>query len=241
MDLSPWGSPSMAEHLGGGHRNEVWRVGDDWVARRSRRSVAALEWELALLDHLSRNGFTVPTVVPARDGRRHVGGVVVQRWLPGHEPAGDEWSPVVAELRRLHTLMAGWPARPDFPGTRELLVTDRGGDVDLTAMPAEAVAMCRSAWRVLDGAWTVVHGDPCAANIRIDGDRVGFLDWDEARVDHPWLDLADIPGITLPAQAKPAIDAWEAANAWLLEPAYARRRLANIPVDNSVDNRSTCG
>jgi len=239
MDLSPWGKPPMVECLGGGHRNEVWRVGDDWVARRSRRSTASLEWELTLLDHLSRNGFTVPTVVPTRDGRRHVAGIVVQRWLPGHEPAGDEWSRVVAELRRLHTLMTDWPPRPDFPGAREL--GDRGGDVDLTAMPAEVVAVCRTAWRALTGPSTVIHGDPCAANIRIDGERVGFLDWDEARVDHPWLDLADIPGSTLPPQAKAATNAWEAANAWLLEPAYARRRLANIPVDNSVDNRSTCG
>jgi Ser/Thr protein kinase RdoA (MazF antagonist) len=254
MDLSPWGKPPMVERLSGGHRNEVWRVGGDWVARRSRRSSASLEWELTLLDHLSRNGFTVPTVVQTRDGRRHAAGIVVQRWLPGHEPAGDEWSRVEEELRRLHALMTGWPPRPDFPGTRELLTTDRGGDVDLTAMPAEAVAACRSAWRALAAPATgecpqgheprpptVVHGDPCAANIRIDGDRVGFLDWDEARVDHPWLDLADIPNSTLPPRAKAATNAWEAANAWLLEPAYARRRLANIPVDNSVDNRSTCG
>jgi aminoglycoside phosphotransferase (APT) family kinase protein len=135
--------------------------------------------------------------------------------------------------------MSGWPPRPDFPGAREL--GDHGGDVDLTAMPAEVVAVCRAAWRALTGPSTVIHGDPCAANIRIAGDRVGFLDWDEARVDHPWLDLADIPNSTLPPRAKAAINAWEAANAWLLEPAYARRRLANIPVDNSVDNRSTCG
>jgi hypothetical protein len=34
----------------------------------------------------------------------------------------------------------------------------------------------------------------CAANIRIDGGRVGLLDRDEARVDHPDLDLAEDPG-----------------------------------------------
>jgi Ser/Thr protein kinase RdoA (MazF antagonist) len=239
MDLAPWGAPPVVERLTGGHRNEVWRVGDDWVARRSRRSTASLEWELTLLDHLSHNGFTVPTVIPTNDGRRQVNGIVVQRWLPGHEPAGDEWSRVAEELQRLHALMTGWPPRPDFPGAREL--TDRGGDVDLTAMPAQVVAACRAAWQKLAGPSTVIHGDPCAANIRVDGDRVGLLDWDEARVDHPWLDLADIPGSTLPAEAKAAVDAWEAANAWLQEPDYARRRLAHLPVDNSVDNQSTCG
>jgi Ser/Thr protein kinase RdoA (MazF antagonist) len=226
VDLSPWGSPAVVERLGGGHRNDVYRVAGDLVARRSRRSAASLEWELSLLDHLSRHGFTVPEVVPAADGRPHVDGVVVQRWLPGRPPT--DWAPVTAELRRLHELMAGWPPRPDFPGTRDLLTTSVGGDVDLTAMPAPAVEACRSAWRALRGPATVVHGDPCAANIRVDGDRVGFLDWDEARVDHPWLDLADIPGIELPAAAKAAVDAWEAANAWLVEPSYARGRLAQL-------------
>lgn len=225
MDLTPWGSPPVKERLGGGHRNEVFRLDGGLVARRSRRSTASLEWELDLLDHLAGHGFVVPEVVPAGD-RRHVDGVVVQRWLDGHEPT--DWAPVVAELRRLHELMAGWPPRPDFPGTRDLLTTDRGGDVDLTAMPPEAVKTCRTAWRALDGPPTVVHGDPCAANIRVDGDRIGFLDWDEARVDHPWLDLADIPGMDVPPAAHAAVNAWEAANGWLVEPHYARRRLAQL-------------
>lgn len=223
MDLSPWGSPEIVDRLGG-HRNEVFRLAGDLVARRSKRSTASLEWELALLDHLSANGFVVPEVVPAA-GRAHVDGVVVQRWLPGHEPTVDDWPRVAAELHRLHELMTGWPPRPDFPGTRDLLTRDRGGDVDLTAMPAAAVTACRAAWRTLDDTLTVVHGDPCAANIRVDGDRVGFLDWDEARVDHPVLDLADLPGSTLP---RAAVDAWEAANAWLVEPSYARVRLARL-------------
>jgi aminoglycoside phosphotransferase (APT) family kinase protein len=224
MDLAPWGSPAVVDRLGG-HRNVVYRLEGDLVARRSRRSTASLEWELDLLDYLGRNGFLVPEVVPA-DGRPHVDGVVVQRWLPGGEPAG--WAPVVAELRRLHELMTGWPPRPDLPGTRDLLTTDRGGDVDLSAMPAAAVTACRAAWEAPDGPSTVVHGDPCAANIRVDGGRVGFLDWDEARVDHPWLDLADIPGIDLPPAARAAVDAWEAANGWLVEPHYARVRLARL-------------
>ena len=275
MDLTPWGAPALGARLDGGHRNEVYRVGDDWVVRRSRRSVASLEWELDLLDHLSQHGFLVPGVVPTRDGRRHVDGVVMQRWLPGREPSDGDWPLVVAELRRLHALMTGWPPRPDFPGTRELLTVDQGGDVDLASMPAEVVARCRKAWRGLDGPLTVIHGDPCAANIRVveerelkdrDGEgrgperrvegtetggeqagrrpavRIGFLDWDEARVDNPWLDLADIPGVAaipglgVPTAAKAAVDAWETVNAWVMEPPYARRRLARLAVDKSVDN-----
>jgi Ser/Thr protein kinase RdoA (MazF antagonist) len=242
MDLTPWGPLALVERLGG-HRNEVWRVTGDLVARRSRRSTASLDWELDLLDHLSHHAFVVPEVVATLDGRRHVDGIVVQRWLPGDEP-GD-WTPVAAELRRLHTLLAGWPQRPGFASTRDLLTGDRGGDVDLTAMPPRAVAACRAAWRTmwraLPGPPTVVHGDPCAPNLRVHDGRVGFLDWDEAHVDHPWLDLADLPDSTPPPAARAAVDAWEAANAWVLEPDYARNRLANLPVDNSVDNSTHCG
>lgn len=241
MDLTPWGAPPLGERLGGGHRNDVYRVGDGWVVRRSRRSSASLEWELDLLEHLARHGFLVPEVVPTLDGRRHVGGVVMQRWLPGHEPTDADWPLVVAELHRLHELMKGWPPRPDFPGTRELLTIDQGGDVDLGVMPAGAVARCRAAWRALTGSATVIHGDPCAANVRVLADRIGLLDWDEARVDDPWLDLADIPGLEVPAAAKAAVDAWEVANAWVMEPPYARRRLDRMAVDKSVDNRPTCG
>lgn len=241
MDLTPWGAPPLGERLGGGHRNEAYRVGDDWVVRRSRRSTASLKWELNLLNHLSQHGFAVPEVVPTRDGRRHADGLVMQRWLPGHEPNPDEWPQVVHELRRLHALLTHWPPRPDLPGTRDLLTIDQGGDVDLASMPAEAAAACRNAWRELNGPLTVIHGDPCAANIRLFEGSVGLIDWDEARVDHPWLDLADIPGLEVPAAAKAAIDAWEAANAWVMEPRYARERLARLAVDKSVDNRPTCG
>lgn len=236
MDLTPWGAPPLGARLGGGHRNDVYRVGDDRVVRRSRRSTASLDWELDLLDHLSRHGFVVPEVVPTRDGRRHVDGIVMQRWLPGREPADEDWPLVVAELRRLHALLTDWPPRPDLPGTRDLLAVDQGGDVDLTSMPTGSVAMCRAAWRELTGPTTVIHGDPCAANIRVSEGGVGFLDWDEARVDDPWLDLADVPGLDVPAAAKAAVDAWEAANAWFMEPTYARRRLARLAVDKSVDN-----
>ncbi|MGH3881224.1 MAG: phosphotransferase, partial [Actinophytocola sp.] len=127
---------------------------------------------------------------------------------------------------------AGWPQRPGFASTRELLVADRGGDVDLRAMPAEAVEACRRAWRALPAGSAVVHGDPCGANVRVSEAGIGFLDWDEARVDHPDLDLADLPGVELPGPrnrgARAAVNAWEAAAGWQLEPAYARRRLAEL-------------
>ncbi len=75
----------------------------------------------------------------------------------------------------------------------------------------------------------MVHGDPGAANVRVSAAGIGLLDWDEARVDHPDLDLADLP---LPGSRDPvaraAVAAWEAAAGWRLEPDYARRRLAEL-------------
>lgn len=232
--LAAWGEPEVIGPAGGGHRNTVLELrlrGRRVAARRSRRSPASLDWEIGLLDHLAGCGLRVPAVIPALDGRRHVGGVVVQSWLEGEPPAARDWPAVVAALRRLHEVTAGWPQRPGFASTQELLAGQRGGDVDLAAMPASAVAACRAAWAGLAGTpQAVVHGDPGPGNIRVTPAGAGLLDWDEARVDHTDLDLAEIPGNGLPparqATAAAAVTAWEAANGWLVEPSYARRRLA---------------
>jgi len=72
-----------------------------------------------------------------------------------------------AFLRRLHEITTAWPQRPGFTSTRDLLTTDYGGDVDLSAMPPDAVTDCRRAWARLEGSpQAVVHGDPGPANIR---------------------------------------------------------------------------
>ena len=234
--LRHWGEVDIVGYLGGGHRNEVLdirRGGQRLVARRSRRDTAALVWELDLLDFLGNHGFLVPAVIPCLDGRRHVQGVVVQRWLEGRPPADEDWAGVAAELRRLHLCSRGWPQRPGFCSSTDLLRLERGGDVDLSVMPEAAVDACRRAWQGIAGVpQAVVHGDPGAENIRVTERGVGFLDWDEARVDHVDLDLAELsdPGLSAGRlrAARAAISAWEAANSWSLEPVYARRRLAAL-------------
>jgi Ser/Thr protein kinase RdoA (MazF antagonist) len=238
--LAVWGRAEVIGPLGGGNRNTVLEVrigGRRRAARRSRREPASLDWEIALLDYLASRGLRVPVAVPALDGRRHVDGIVVQTWVDGTPPGDRDWPAVAAMLRTVHALTAGWPQRPGFASTRELLAADRGGDVDLSQMPAEAVAACRRAWAALAGTpEAVVHGDPGPANIRIAGTGAGLLDWDEARVDHTDLDLAELPGINLPPQrltaARRAATAWEAANGWIIEPSYARRQLAVLQAGN---------
>ena len=236
--LAAWGPVTVTGSLGGGNRNTVLelRRGAQWlVARRSRRPPASLDWEVGLLDHLARHGLRVPEVIRALDGRRHVDGLMVLSWLDGTPPGPGDWPAIAAELGRLHSVTAGWPQRPGFASTRELITANRGGDADLSTMPPDAVAACRAAWQRLAGTpQAVVHGDPGPANIRMTSAGAGLLDWDEARVDYTDLDLADLPDGDLPARLPPArlaaaraaVRAWEAASGWRVEPSYARRQLA---------------
>lgn len=222
--------------LTGGHRNQVVAVllrGERRVARRSRRSAAALEWEIGLLEHLATHGVAVPSPLRTTDRERLVGSTIVLPWVGGREPANeDDWYAVAAELGRLHRATVGYPQRPGFRTARELVTHDTGGDVDVRRLPDDVAATCRSAWAALPEETSVVHGDPSPGNIRLTGERVTFLDWDECRVDSPDLDLAALPIEVLPAErrsaARTALAAWEAASAWVHEPEYARRRLAAV-------------
>jgi Ser/Thr protein kinase RdoA (MazF antagonist) len=236
QSLAPWGDAEIVRPLSGGNRNPVTEIrldGRRLVARRSRRSQASLDWEASLLGHLLRHGMRVPSVVPTREGLSHAAGVMVLTWLDGTPPGSSDWPAVYGAFQRLHELTADWPQRPGFRSTSELMTADKGGDVDLTAMPAEAVAECRRAWAALAGTpMAVVHGDPGPTNIRVSPAGVGLLDWDEARRDYTDLDLAQLPGTLLPparlAAASTAATAWEAANGWLVEPSYARAQLARL-------------
>lgn len=239
--LAAWDTAAVVEsRLSGGRRNAVWavRIGSRrYAARLSRRSAAALAWELHLLEYLTTAGLYVPRPIPTNAGVRSIDGVVLFSWIDGDPPASmRDWEHVVVALRQLHDLTRMWPQRPGFCSTRDLLTQHAGGDVQLDAMPAEAVARCRQTWAAIaDYPRSVVHGDPGASNLRIWGNRVGLVDWDEARVDISLLDCADLPepvaGLGTPERTralKRAANAWEAAAGWRLEPEYARRRLAQL-------------
>ncbi|MXY36558.1 MAG: phosphotransferase [Dehalococcoidia bacterium] len=237
--LEPWGAVDVEAEVSG-LRNRVWTIrlrGERCVARQNDRAGEALDWELDLLGALHDKGFTVPLPIATASGERRVGGLVVLSFIEGREPKGKRDAELVGdELRRLHSLMPARPQRPGFRTCHELIATDRGGDVDMSLLPPEDAALCRAAWKELpEGEPAVIHGDPSPTNIRIDGDRVGLLDWDEARIDSPLLDLGALPdaeSASLPPgdfdRIRRASVAWEVAVCWQLESDYAQRRLKEL-------------
>ncbi|MCB0908823.1 MAG: phosphotransferase [Nocardioidaceae bacterium] len=235
--LAAWGDAAVRLHpLKGGVANDIWRVrvGDrEAVGRLGARPDADLAWEAGLLAHLDRAGFTVPVPIPTADGRPFVDGLMVMTYVDGEPPSTpSDWRRVADTLRGLHGHTRDWPQRPGWRSSADLLVTTTGTRIDLTAMPPDGVERCRAAWARLAGRPTcVVHGDPNPGNVRIAGDRVGLIDWDEAHVDVPDLDLAlphnaadlDDDALDVASQASAA---WEAAVCWGDD--YAVRRLAQV-------------
>ena len=235
--LGHWGEDAArVERLAGGVANEVWSVrvnGHLAVGRLGARSDADLAWETELLRYLDRNGLTVPVPIPTMDGRLFADGLVVMTYLDGGPPETPaDWRRVAGTLRELHRLTRGWPQRPGWRSSTDLLHARTGTKVDLDAMPAEGVVRCRAAWARLAGGQTcVVHGDPNPGNIRVTANQVALIDWDESHADVPDLDLVlpgnaaglDADAYDIAAQASAA---WEAAVCWKDE--YAVNRLAEV-------------
>jgi Ser/Thr protein kinase RdoA (MazF antagonist) len=235
--LEQWGDDvTRVAPLTGGVANQVWSVRVDGqlaVGRLGARSDADLAWETGLLRHLDRAGLTVPVPIATTDGRWFVDGLVVMTYLEGGPPETEaDWRRVADTLRQLHRLTQGWPQRPGWRSSTDLLQAETGTKVDLGAMPPEGVARCRAAWARLVGRPTcVVHGDPNPGNIRITADRVALIDWDESHVDVADLDLVlphDAAGLGGDAHdvAAQASAAWEAAVCW--DDAHAREQLARV-------------
>lgn len=236
--LGQWGSDVVRlERLTGGVANDVWSLRIDGrlaVGRLGTRSDADLAWETGLLQHLDRHGMAVPVPIPTTDGRLFVDGLVVMKFMDGGPPetAGD-WRRVADTVRQLHDLTRGWPQRPGWRSSTDLLQAQTGTRIDLTAMPTEAVARCRAAWARLAGRPTcVVHGNPNSpANVRMTADLVALIDWDETHVDIPALDLVlPFNGAGLVGEerdiAQQASAAWEAAVCW--DDDYSKQRLAEV-------------
>ncbi len=237
--LKQWGeNSSRLEPLTGGVANDVWSVrvnGHLAVGRLGSRSNADLAWETALLQFLDRQGLSVPVPIPTLDGRLFADGLVVMTYVDGRSPESEaDWRRVADTLRELHRLTQNWPQRPGWRSSVDLLHAETGTKIDLNAMPPEGVARCRAAWARLAGRqMCVIHGDPNPRNIRINIDRVALIDWDEAHLDVPDLDLV-LPhnagnlhesAYDIAAQASAA---WQAAVCW--DDEYAIKKLAEVRV-----------
>lgn len=235
--LKQWeGNVTRIERLAGGVANDVWSVrvnGQLAVARLGVRSDADLAWETELLQYLDHEGLTVPLPIPTTDGRLFVKGLMVMTYVDGGPPESQaDWHRVADTLRQLHRLTQAWLQRPGWKSSTDLLHAEVGTRINLSAMPSEGVVRCRAAWARLAGRQTcVVHGDHNPSNIRMTKDRVGLIDWDEAHVDVPDLDLvlphnaADLDNIALDIAAQ-ASAAWEAAVCW--DDEFAVKRLAEV-------------
>lgn len=235
--LEQWGDHvDRIEMLAGGVANDVWSVhvnGQLAVGRLGARSDADLAWEAELLQHLDREGLAVPLPIPTTSGRLFADGLMVMTYVEGAPPeTQDDWRLVADTLRQLHRLTTGWPQRPGWRSSTDLLHAEAGTKIDLGAMPPEGVARCRAAWARLTGRETcVVHGDPNAGNVRITADGIALIDWDEAHVDVPDLDLvlpnnaAGLNDIAYDVAAQ-ASAAWEAAVCW--DDDYAVNRLSEV-------------
>lgn len=240
--LELWGDDVVREEplAGGAGVNQVWTVridGERAVARLGNRSDADLAWETRLLRHLDRHGVPVPVPISTPDGRWFVRGLVVMSYVEGEPPrTAADWRRVAAALRKVHQLTQGWPQRPGWRSSTDLLRAETGTRVDLRLMPPESVLRCRAAWARLAGRATcVVHADPNPRNIRLTEDRVALIDWDESHVDVPALDLAlphnaadlDDESYDSALQAKAA---WDATVCW--DPTgtddFARKSLARV-------------
>jgi len=236
--LRQWGEDvARIEPLAGGVANDVWSVrvhGQLAVGRLGARSDADLTWETELLQHLDREGLTVPVPIPTKDGRLFSDGLVVMTYVEGGPPATEsDWRRVADVLFQLHRLTQGWLQRPGWRSSTDLLHANMGTKIDLRAMPPEGVARCRAAWARLIGRQScVVHGNPNnPGNVRMTSNRVALIDWDESHVDVPDLDLvlpynaAGLDGDALDIAGQ-ASAAWEAAVCW--DDDYAIKRLSEV-------------
>ena len=107
--LEQWGHDTVRiEPLAGGVANDVWSVrvnGHLAAGRLGARSDADLAWETELLQHLDREGLTVPVPIPTTDGRLFADGVVAMTYVEGGAPDTEaDWRRVADTLRRLHRL-----------------------------------------------------------------------------------------------------------------------------------------
>ncbi|GAA6181698.1 hypothetical protein NBRC116594_31360 [Shimia sp. NS0008-38b] len=223
--IDQWGVCAELSALEGGHRNEVWRthgLDQNVVFKSTRRDEASVAWLVPVLDNAGKCGLHVPSLKTSRSGRWVCDGWTCETFIEGAHITRDELSELSASLSRFHASMQGISQRPGFLSSSALMTAHCGGDVDLTRMPSDLVALCRASWgEVIGDVGTVVHGDLSPSNVlrRPDG-GLSVVDWDECRCDFVLFDRVPFGQVT--EAERRAHLAWELACSWKREPAYAR-------------------
>lgn len=236
--LHNWGACTPLTRLSSGNRHTVMlieRDGKRLVAKTTRRTSEAVSWLTPVFAQARAAGFIVPDLIPSLQGKLVVDGVTVELWLEGTPTSPYEREQALPLLKAFHETTRNVEQRPGFESSTALLKCREGGDVDLEAMPQDLVEICRAAWRELDSEpVSVVHGDLNAHNLlRTPKGHFALIDWDEARVDASILDEVALlphkaPANRRLARAAKALEAWEVAVSWKVEPAYARRLAENL-------------
>ncbi|HEY3162830.1 MAG TPA: phosphotransferase [Candidatus Limnocylindrales bacterium] len=142
-------------------------------------------------------------------------------------------------------LAAGAPHRP-LSGMTNGLIAALGpdglalveGSVDPTRARRAIEATARSIGRVagLGFPETLIHGDFHAANAALVGDRVVIIDWSDAAIGSPLVDLVTWIAFAgdLPADGLAATDGWIDAWAGVVDTAAIRDRLDDILIIGSA-------
>ncbi|WP_226553439.1 phosphotransferase [Celeribacter naphthalenivorans] len=219
-----WGLSAPLEPLGGGPRNAVFRTSElaqDVVFKSTRRSEAQLRWLAPVHDAAEAAGFTVPRLMPAQDGRLGPNGWTCEPLIDGRPFQPEDLPRIADKIDAFHRNTSNLPQRPDFRSSSDLLHETSGGDVDLCALPADLLALCRKAWGAMRGEIGIIHGDLTAGNLIHTEEGPALIDWDEARVDDLAFDMLRTRPEAATAAEKTAALAWEVACRWQVEPEHA--------------------
>ncbi len=226
-----WSISAPLTEMHGGHRARVFRTTGlerDLVFKTTTRSEAALGWLSQAYDLAESAGLVVPRLLPSAAGFLTEAGWTCEPFLDGDQLPPSQLGELETPIRRMQRAASGMPQRPSFQSARALIYSDKGGDIDLTQMPAALSAKCRTAFADLDATpETLVHGDLNASNVmRLNDGQLALIDWDEARLDHPVFDLGQFSSSDPTRQR--ALLAWEIACCWTREPDRARRLAAKL-------------
>ena len=231
--LKNWSDSKVIKPLHGGYRNTVLLVeqaGTLRVAKSTRRSEAAVRWAVGVMQAAEKAGFVVPYFIPSRAGNLVEDGVTVETYLRGDPAEQADLEEMLPFLQMFHEATRSFPQRPGFASAVDLLFETRGGDVDLSQMPAGLVESCREAWQVLQGKpQSVVHGDLNPSNVlRTPDGRFALLDWDESRRDASLFDTLALSETISQKFERQLFLAWEVAICWQIEPEYARAQAEKL-------------